>query len=359
MGASGGVNRFASYRAGVPFKVHGTLASGKGYLCTMSDRSATGIASPNIAFIKYWGNRDHELRIPSNGSISMNLEGLFTRTRVRFDPELACDELLLEGQAQTGAALQRVSAMLSRVRKMAGLDCYARVESSNNFPMGAGIASSASAFAALSLAASQAAGMELDEAGLSRLARTGSGSACRSVPAGFVEWRSGDRHENSYAYSIAPPEHWALVDCVAIVSQVHKATGSSEGHPLAYTSPLQTARVDDAPRRLDICRKAILERDFEALAEIVELDSNLMHGVIMTSTPRILYWQPATLAVMRAVIDWRTEGLPVCYTIDAGPNVHVICTAPFAAKVKERLEDLPGVESVLTAKPGGPARIVE
>ena len=325
----------------------------------MNFHSATAQANPNIAFIKYWGNRDHELRLPSNGSISMNLDGLFTRTRVTFDQALSQDELIIEGQAQDGPVLQRVSALLDRVRSLAPLTGWARVESSNNFPMGAGIASSASAFAALSLAASRAAGLALDEAGLSRLARTGSGSACRSVPAGFVEWRAGDRHENSYASSIAPPEHWALVDCVAIVSREHKATGSTEGHPLAHTSPLQAARLDDAPRRLGICRKAILERDFEALSEIVELDSNLMHGVIMTSNPRILYWLPATLEVMRSVVAWRAAGLPACYTIDAGPNVHVICTASSAARVAERLKALPGVESVLTAAPGGPACVLD
>jgi diphosphomevalonate decarboxylase len=324
----------------------------------MSDRSATGVACANIAFIKYWGNRDHELRLPSNGSISMNLDGLFTRTRLTFDPALAHDKLVIDGQAQAGPALQRVTALLDRVRNLALVTCFAQVESSNNFPMGAGIASSASAFAALSLAASRAAGLDLDEAALSRLARTGSGSACRSVPAGFVEWRAGDRHENSYAVSLAPPDHWALVDCVAIVSRSHKATGSSDGHPLAYTSPLQAARLDDAPRRLGICRSAILERDFDALAEIVELDSNLMHSVIMTSSPPLLYWQPATLAVMQSVMAWRAAGLPVCYTIDAGPNVHVICTAPYAAQVAERLEALPGVESVLTAGPGGPAQVL-
>ena len=289
----------------------------------------------------------------------MNLGGLFTRTRVTFDNALQCDELVLDEQTRTGAALQRVSAMLDLVRRFAGLSCYACVQSSNNFPMGAGIASSASAFAALSLAASRAAGLDLDEAALSKLARTGSGSACRSVPGGFVEWRAGNRHENSYAYSIAPPEHWELVDCVAIVSREHKVTGSSEGHPLAYTSPLQSARVDDAPRRLRICRQAILERDFEALADIVELDSHLMHGVIMTSSPRILYWQPATLTVMQAVSAWRKQGLPVCYTIDAGPNVHVICTAPSASEVTERLKALAGVEAVLTATPGGPAQIID
>ena len=324
-----------------------------------AERTATAFANANIAFIKYWGNRDHELRIPSNGSISMNLDGLFTRTRVSFDNALYCDELVLDGQTRTGAALQRVSAMLDRVRRLAELSCNARVESRNNFPMGAGIASSASAFAALTLAACRAAGLDLDEAALSRLARTGSGSACRSVPGGFVEWRAGSRHENSYAYSIAAPEHWGLVDCVAIVSREHKVTGSSEGHPLAHTSPLQSARVDDAPRRLGICRRAILERDFEALAEIVELDSNLMHGVIMTSTPRILYWQPATLTVMQAVTAWRKQGLPVCFTIDAGPNVHVICTAPVGLEVAERLKALAGVEAVLSATPGGPAQTID
>jgi diphosphomevalonate decarboxylase len=288
----------------------------------------------------------------------MNLDGLFTRTRLTFDPALAHDDLVIDGQAQAGPTLQRVTALLDRVRGLAQMTCFARVESSNNFPMGAGIASSASAFAALSLAASKAAGLDLDEAALSQLARTGSGSACRSVPAGFVEWRAGDRHENSYAVSIAPPEHWALVDCVAIVSRAHKTTGSTEGHPLAYTSPLQAARLDDAPRRLGICRRAILERDFDALAEIVELDSNLMHSVIMTSSPPLLYWQPATLAVMQSVLAWRSAGLPACYTIDAGPNVHVICTAPYAEQVAEQLAALPGVESVLTAGPGGPARVL-
>jgi diphosphomevalonate decarboxylase len=288
----------------------------------------------------------------------MNLDGLFTRTQVTFDSALGCDLLVLEEQVQEGAALQRVSTMLDRVRRLAELSCYARVQSHNNFPMGTGIASSASAFAALSLAASRAAGLDLDEAALSRLARTGSGSACRSVPGGFVEWRAGNGHEDSYAYSIAPPEHWELTDCVAIVSREQKATGSSEGHPLAYTSPLQAARVDDAPRRLSICRQAILDRDFETLAEVVEMDSNMMHGVIMTSSPRILYWQPATLTIMLAVTAWRKQGLSVCYTIDAGPNVHVICTAPFESEVAERLKTLAGVEAVLKAKPGGPARII-
>ena len=289
----------------------------------------------------------------------MNLDGLYTHTQVTFDPILAADELVLNGQTQTGAALQRVSEFMDHVRLMAGLQLYARVVSQNNFPTGTGIASSASAFAALSLAASRAAGLELDEPRLSRLARTGSGSACRSVPGGFVEWQSGTSDEDSFAFSIAPPEHWDLVDCVAIVSQVHKPTGSSQGHTLANTSPLQKARVDDAPRRMNLCRRAILERDFDALLDVVELDSNLMHAVMQTSTPPLLYWLPATIEIMHAIPLWRQSGISACYTIDAGPNVHVITIQDQAQDVTDRLSQIPGVLKVLTARPGPAARLLD
>ncbi len=207
--------------------------------------TATAQSHPNIAFIKYWGNREPVLRIPANGSISMNLDGLETRTTVAFEASLAQDQLTLNDQPASEEARRRVSALLDRVRRMAGVDLCASVESRNNFPTGAGIASSASAFAALSLAASAAAGLQLNERECSRLARTGSGSACRSVPGGFVEWQAGTDDESSYAYSLAPAEHWDLVDCVAVASQTHKPTGSTQGHALADSSPLQAARVAD------------------------------------------------------------------------------------------------------------------
>jgi len=312
----------------------------------------TAQACPNIAFIKYWGNCDPDTRIPANGSISMNLDGLYSKVSVAFDPALSSDELVLNGQPETGAALLRVSEHLDRVRLMAGIQTFAHVDGSNNFPMGTGIASSASAFAALSLAASVAAGLDLDERWLSQLARQGSGSASRSVPAGFVEWRVEGCGEESYSLQVAPPKHWDLVDCIAVVSRAHKITGSTEGHGLAYTSPLQQARVDDAPRRLDICRRAILERDFKALADIMELDSNLMHAVMMTSEPRLLYWLPATIEIMHAVPAWRAGGIPTSYTIDAGPNVHVITKAVSGDEVSNRLRQIDGVLEVIQARPG-------
>jgi len=317
----------------------------------------TAQSHPNIAFIKYWGDRNAALRLPSNGSISMNLDGLYTRTEVVFVPTLAQDQLVLNAHRITGPRLARVSAFLDRVRHMACMTLCARVSSQNNFPSGAGLASSASAFAALSLAASAAAGLQLSEKDLSRLARTGSGSACRSVPGGFVEWQAGESDADSFAYSIAPPDHWPLADCIAIVSQAHKFTGSTEGHARAHTSPLQAARQAEVPRLLAECRRAILERDFEALAVLTELDCHLMHAVMMTSSPPLLYWQPATLSIMQAAREWRKRGLPVCYTIDAGPNVHVICEAGAAAQVSAQLGEIPGVSQVRVAPPGGPARL--
>jgi diphosphomevalonate decarboxylase len=324
----------------------------------MSTLTATASACANIAFIKYWGNRDSRLRLPVNGSISMNLDGLFTRTRVTFRPDLERDVLNLNKTPIYAKGLERVVMILDQVREMAQMGLYAEVVSENNFPTGAGIASSAAAFAALALAASRAAGKELTEPELSRLARRGSGSAARSIPAGFVEWEAGKSDADSFAVSIAPPDHWSLVDLVAIVQTGKKSVGSTEGHALAGESMYQTARVQDAPRRLSRCRRAILDRDFDGLAQIVELDSNLMHAVMMTSTPPLFYWEPTSLRLIKMIPKWRREGLLVCYTLDAGPNVHVICQVEASDEVRRRLERVRGVRAILRATPGGPAHLV-
>jgi diphosphomevalonate decarboxylase len=321
-------------------------------------RSASAVAFSNIAFIKYWGDYDSFLRLPANGSVSMNLADLFTRAQVTFKDDLMQDTLSINGEPVNGLALERVALFLDLVRQLAGKHLYAEVVSSNNFPLGAGMASSAAAFAALSLAATHAIRLELTEKDLSRLARHGSGSACRSIPGGFVVWKPGCDDQESYAYSLAPAEHWDLTDCIAMVKTTPKRISSTQGHRLADTSVLQTSRVNDAPRRLELCCKAILERDFSLLAEVIELDSNLMHAVMMTSTPPIFYWEPSSIEIMKTVPEWRGEGLAVAYTLDAGANVHVICESHIAELIKIRLEDIQGVSQVLTSRPGGPARLV-
>ena len=201
----------------------------------MSHSKATAVAHPNIALVKYWGNIDQTLRLPANPSLSVNMAGLNSTTTVAFDPALESDQVELDKSPLTGDRYCRVVGHLDHVRQLAGRDERARVVSHNNFPAGAGLASSASGFAALTLAAAAAAGLSLSQAELSALARLGSGSACRSVPGGFVEWHPGDTHAASFGVSIAPPDHWALADVVAIVASEHKDVGSTPGHALADT----------------------------------------------------------------------------------------------------------------------------
>ncbi len=325
----------------------------------MSNRSATAVAHPNIALIKYWGNRDNEWNIPSSGSLSMTLGEVFTTTKITLDEERDRDFLSINGLIASEMAQQRLSAFMDGVRKLSGRRGYCVVESQNNFPQGVGIASSASAFAALALAASALFELPLDVIAVSRLARLGSGSACRSILGGFVEWLAGEDHLSSYAIQIAPPDHWDLVDCIAVVSREHKGVVSKEGHRLASTSPLQSCRIATANERLEVCRQAIQKRDFDALTRVVELDSNLMHAVMMTSTPMLFYWQPATLNILLEVPRKRLEGLPLCYTIDAGPNVHILTLKDHASDVRAWLKEIPGVQEVLFAPMGGDAKLVK
>jgi diphosphomevalonate decarboxylase len=321
-------------------------------------KTVTARANSNIAFIKYWGNRDEDLRLPANPSLSMNIDGIHTQTTVRWDKALSSDILILNGERFTDDALKRVTAHLDLIRQRADITTYAHIDSVNNFPMGAGIASSASSFAALTVAAVEAAGLVLSERELTTLARQGSGSASRSVPAGFVEWHAGATNAESFAESIAGVEHWGLVDVVAVISSGHKAVGSKRGHTTANTSDLQAARLAGASERLRLCKQALLERDFPTFAEVVEHDSNLMHAVMMTSRPPLFYWLPTTLTIMEQVRRWRADGLSVCYTLDAGPNVHCLCLAADAPQVKAELEAIEDVQTVLSGGPGDGAVIV-
>jgi diphosphomevalonate decarboxylase len=318
---------------------------------------ATAISCANIAFIKYWGRRDHALRLPLNSSISMNLDGATTTTTVLFDPALAADQVAIENTETSDKAAQRVSEHLDRIRALAGITTRARVVSRNSFPMGAGIASSASAFAALTVAAGAAAGLDLGERALTVLARRGSGSACRSIPAGFVEWHAADTSDDSYAEPIAPPEHWNLCDLIALVQTEHKKVGSSKGHELVGPGPFAEARLIAADRALPIVRAALLARDFATFGEETEQEAIRMHAVAMTSQPSLLYWSPETVRIMHAVREWRADELAAYFTIDAGANVHVLCQAADALELESRLRALPGVLDVLPNRPGPGTRL--
>lgn len=321
---------------------------------------ATFRAGSNIAFIKYWGVADATINLPTNDSISMTLADAYTTTTVAWDRDrrLQADEITLDGSRLDQRAAQRLVRHLDRLRTLAGVDYRAQIVSQNNFPMASGIASSASGFAALTVAGCRALCLDLDNTQLSALARLGSGSASRSLFGGFVEWERGHDHASSVARQLYPPEHWALYDIVAVVSRAAKHVSSEGGHQLAATSPLQTSRLASLTTALPAVREALAGRDLVRLGPIIEQDALVMHAVMMTSTPRLLYWQPATLEILQAVDQWRAEELAVYFTIDAGPNVHLICEASAVADVQKRLQALPSVQSMIVSKPGpGPQEL--
>ena len=319
---------------------------------------ATAQSNPNIAFVKYWGGRDAALNLPLNDSISMNLSDATTVTTVEWG-DFAVDTLAIDDQPATAAQTARVSRHLDHLRKLAGVNLRARVVSRNSFPMGTGMASSAAGFAALTVAGCAALGLDLAERELSALARLGSGSACRSVPGGFTRWHAGHDHASSYAETVAPPDHWDLRDVLAVVSTEHKAVGSAEGHTLAHTSPFLEARLADLPRRLARVQEALLARDLATLGEELEAEAIALHVLAMTSRPPLLYWAPATIEIMRLCPIWRAEGLPAYFTLDAGPNVHLICEAATAPALKERLQALASAQRVLVNGPAGPTHLID
>ena len=337
-----------------------------------SERKASCRVGSNIAFIKYWGVADSALNIPLNSSISMTLADAHTTTTVVWENSATRpqDSIVIGGVQLRGAPAQRIVNHLDRLRDLAGVSHRARVVSKSNFPMASGIASSASGFAALTVAASAALGLSLDATQLSAVARRASGSASRSLFGGFVEWDRGWGEGESGGQALSAPHsslldsrsvahqlhdesHWTLRDVIAIVSASAKQVSSSSGHRLAATSPFTAARDQCVGGWLATVRRAIAARDLSLLGPVLELDALAMHGVMMTSTPGLLYWQPGTLDVLHALRRWREEdGLPVYFTIDAGPNVHLICEADAAPAVEQRLRALPAVRRVLTSRPG-------
>lgn len=313
-------------------------------------KSAT--SSANIAFIKFWGKKDSSLNIPYNNSISMNLDGCLTTTTVHFIENLKEDEVVIDCKKVKGEAKERVVKILDIVRSWAKIKSKAKVSSINNFPSDAGIASSASAFSALALAASSAAGLKLSVKKLSILARLGSGSACRSVVDGFSEWKAGNSSENSYAFQIAKPSFWNLRDIVVVTSVGKKEKSSTEGHSLVKTSPYFSKRLKLVKERTKMLKKAFLSKNFDEFGKILEEEAIDLHFIAMTSKPPIFYLNPSTFEVIQELRELRNKGIKGFFTMDAGPNVHIICKQKDVDLINRVVKRLPGVKSTIVNKPG-------
>jgi diphosphomevalonate decarboxylase len=318
---------------------------------------AIALAHPNVALIKYWGKRDPARNLPAVGSLSLTLSGLHTRTLVRFDEGLMADQLLLNGKPDA-RALPRVSRCLDLLRARAGVTSKAIVESTNDFPTGAGLASSASGYAALVKAAAAALKLEAEADFLAEVARIGSGSAPRSLYGGIVLLDAAVGTDTTVCRTVAEPADWPLQVVVAVTSRAAKEIGSTGGMESSRdTSPYYQTWVVTHPPDLAGGLQAVAARDFERLADLSEQSCLKMHAVAMTSQPPLIYWSGATVECIQRVHSLRRKGVPVFYTIDAGPQLKAICLPEAAAQVRSELAQVPGVLDVILCSLGAGAWI--
>ncbi|HEM6590083.1 TPA: diphosphomevalonate decarboxylase [Streptococcus suis] len=325
----------------------------------MTKQTGIARAHTNIALIKYWGKRDKELFLPMNSSLSLTLDAFYTDTKVVFDPELTADEFYLNGILQKEKEMLKISRFLDLFCEYIGERAFARVESLNFVPTAAGLASSASAFAALALATATALDLDLSPATLSTLARRGSGSSTRSLFGGFVEWDMGTGSEDSMAHPIDDAD-WDIAMVVLAVNTGPKKIASREGmdHTIA-TSPFYAAWVDTAKQDLVDIKAAIASRDFEKLGQITEHNGMKMHATTLSANPPFTYWSADSLVAQEAVRQVReTTGLSAYMTMDAGPNVKVLCRASQMDELVAELGKVFPREKIITSKPGPAAYVL-
>lgn len=317
---------------------------------------ATAKAHTNIALIKYWGKRDESLILPMNNSLSLTLDAFYTETTVTFNRDFTEDVFYLDGEIIIGDQFTKVSKFLDLIRNYAETpNLFAEVCSTNAVPTAAGFASSASGFAALAAAATCALKLQIDEPTLSRLTRQGSGSACRSIYGGFVEWEKGlkDDGSDSYAVPVAPQDHWDVRVAAVVLSSDMKKVSSREGMKRTVeTSPFYSGWVDNIPTDLSQIKKAIESHDFEKMGEIAEANCQKMHATTLGANPPFTYWHDTTLTVMQTVQALRERGISAYFTIDAGPNVKVLYQPESEDIIQETLRNIPGVSNVILSRSG-------
>ncbi|MCP4680479.1 MAG: diphosphomevalonate decarboxylase [Deltaproteobacteria bacterium] len=324
--------------------------------------SAEACAGANIAIVKYWGKRDVSRNLPAGSSLSLTLRELETTTRVSFTSQLTQDDVQLGGEPAPPVFARRVSKFLDRIRRLAGLKLSARVQTANSFPTAAGLASSASGFAALAVAACRAAGLTPGIDQLATLARLGSGSATRSLLGGFVELQAGTRSDGAdcRVRELGDAADWPLNLLVAVVGEGPKSLSSTAGmQHTVQSSPLYPAFLEANAADLPLARDAVTSRDLQTLGKIAERSCLRMHAAAAGAAPGVLYFRGPTVELIHAVRRARNEGLYGYFTIDAGPHVKVLCESDAVDALRERLLAVDGVSRVLVASPGPGARTVD
>jgi len=318
----------------------------------------TAVAHPNIALVKYWGKADLERNLPAVGSLSITLDGLSTRTRVEVIDDGDEDRFFLDGAPASEGRTQRVRAAMELIRSVRPDLPSLVVTSDNSFPTAAGLASSASGFAALVTAVNGLLDDGLDAGELADIARRCSGSAPRSLYGGFVELILDG--STTRVEPMLPPDEWPLEVVIAVTSRAAKTVGSTEGMERTRTSsPYYSDWVSGSSADLAAARSAVAERDFAALAAVSERSCLKMHAVAMAAQPGLVYWNGTTVDCLHRVRELRAAGVPVFFTIDAGPQLKAICGPGRSDEVAASMAEIPGVVDVLRCGLGAGARVVE
>lgn len=352
---------------GIPLVRNVKIALARSDILRVTTTKASAIAHSNIALIKYWGRSlesDPNMNIPSNDSVSMTKHGigdmnLQTHTTIEFSDAYDQDLAILNGEVLTGRSMERILGVVDYLREHANIDCGFKMVSRNDFPIQAGLASSASGFAALAIAAVSALGMDFSKETISTYARLGSGSAARSIHGGFVYWRKGTSHETSSAEQICGPDEFNMNAVIAIIHEGKKDVTSDAGHRSAFSSPFNEVRIKLAQEQARDIKEAILDDDFSKVGKIAEENCRYMHSVMLTSDPPLFYWHPDTLRLIKATEKIRKDGLECYFTIDAGPNIHYLCRSEDSHELQKLLEKEEGVDKTIRVEPASDSYVTE
>ncbi len=313
----------------------------------------TAVAHANIAIAKYWGKRDEQLNLPLFDSVAFGVNDLCTQTTATWSDEATEDALYIDGWHVPLQRIERMQRMMDIIRTQKGWSKKCVLQSHNAFAHSSGLASSASGAAAAAYAMSCAAGLDLSPAELSVLARHGSGSAARSIHAGWTRWRAGSQADgsDSYAVQFASPDHWPLNVFVVQLSSARKPVSSTECMKQCELSPFWQTYCAEAFAAADIAQKAVTDRNFGALAAAAHHNAMMLHALIMSCPQPVCYFEPQTIAVVQKIFKMSTA-IPVCCTIDAGPNVVVLCEDIACPFVKNEIMAI-GVPFIQTTIGGG------
>jgi len=321
-------------------------------------KKTTAVAHSNIALIKYWGKSNQHLNIPAVDSISITLKELKTKTTIS---ESKISSFFLDNKPANEKQSEKVFKFLDLINQKKEFNSAYRIDSENNFPTGAGLASSASGFAALTFAASHSAGLKLSPSDLSVLARQGSGSAARSIFGGFVHMHRGKDKDgkDAFAEQLYDENYWDLRLLILVTSTKEKDIGSTEGMNLtANTSPYYNSWIQSTNNEISEMKDAIGKKDFEKVGELAEFSCLKMHALAMSANPGIIYWNETTVKLINAVRELRKKGVGVFFTIDAGPQVKVLCLPSEVEKIKKEIENIPGIQQIISTAIGPSAYII-